>query len=66
MTEGEIRKTIMVDTPPEVVFKALTDEKELVRWMSQEATMDPRLGGEMNSSTTRPKKAAFSRQRKDT
>lgn len=46
MTEGEIRKTIVVDAPPEVVFKALTDEKELVQWMPQEARIDPRLGGE--------------------
>jgi uncharacterized protein YndB with AHSA1/START domain len=46
MTEGEIRKAVVVDAPPEVVFKALTDEKELVRWMTQEARMDPRLGGE--------------------
>ncbi len=46
MTEGEIRKTIVVDAPPKVVFKALTDEKELVRWMPQEARMDPRPGGE--------------------
>jgi uncharacterized protein YndB with AHSA1/START domain len=46
MTEGEIRKAVVVDAPPEVVFKALTDEKELVRWISQEARMDPRLGGE--------------------
>src|SRR5437870_10128710 len=46
MTEGEIRKTVVVDAAPEIVFKALTDEKELVRWMPQEARMDPRLGGE--------------------
>jgi uncharacterized protein YndB with AHSA1/START domain len=45
MTQGEIRKTVVVDAPPEVVFKALTDEKELVQWMRQEARMDPRLGG---------------------
>lgn len=46
MTEGEIRKTVVVDAPPEVIFKALTDEKELVKWMPQEARIDPRLGGE--------------------
>jgi uncharacterized protein YndB with AHSA1/START domain len=46
MTEGEIRKAVVVDALPEVVFKALTDEKELVRWISQEARMDPRVGGE--------------------
>ncbi len=43
MIEGEIRKAVVVDAPPEVVFKALTDEKELVQWRSattvhQEAT----------------------------
>ena len=46
MTEGEIRKTIIVDAPPKVVFRALTDEKELVRWMPQEAKMEARVGGE--------------------
>ena len=25
---NEIRKTIIIDVPPQVVFKALTDEKE--------------------------------------
>ena len=37
MTEGEITKAVLVDAPPGVVFKALTDEKELVRWMPHEA-----------------------------
>ena len=46
MTEGEIRKAAVVDAPPEVLFRALTDEKELARWMPQEARMDPHLGGE--------------------
>src|SRR5207247_1395353 len=46
MNEGEVRKTIVVDAPPKVVFKALTNEKELVRWMPQEARIDPRRNGE--------------------
>jgi len=46
MTEGEVRKTVVVDAPPDVVFKALTNEKELGRWMTQEARMDARIGGE--------------------
>ena len=45
-TLEEIEKTIVVDASPEVVFKALTDEKELVQWMPSEAKMDARLGGE--------------------
>jgi len=43
----EIRKTIVIDAAPEVVFRALTDEKELVQWMPQEAKIDPRIGGEL-------------------
>ena len=45
METTELRKTIVVDAPPEVVFKALTDEKELVQWMPNEAKMDARIGG---------------------
>jgi uncharacterized protein YndB with AHSA1/START domain len=43
---GEIRKTVEIEAPPEVVFKALTDEKELVQWMPKEAKFDARVGGE--------------------
>jgi uncharacterized protein YndB with AHSA1/START domain len=45
-TTEEIRKTIVVEAPPESVFKALTDEKELVHWMPQAAKIDARVGGE--------------------
>jgi uncharacterized protein YndB with AHSA1/START domain len=45
MTEGELRKSVTIDAPPEVVFRALTDEKELVQWMPQEAKMDAWVGG---------------------
>jgi len=33
----ETKKTIIIDAPPAVVFKALTDEAELVQWMHREA-----------------------------
>jgi len=42
---AEIRKSIEIDAPPEAVFRALTDEKELVKWMPTKATIDPRVGG---------------------
>ena len=42
----EIKKTIIIDAPPEAVFKALTDEKDLVQWMPTEAKIDARVGGE--------------------
>jgi uncharacterized protein YndB with AHSA1/START domain len=45
MMQGDLRKEITVDAPPEKVFRALTDEKELVQWMPEEAKMEARLGG---------------------
>lgn len=43
---NEITKSVPVDAPESVVFEALTDEKELVRWMARSAKMDARVGGE--------------------
>lgn len=47
MTEEltEIRKTIAIDAKPEVVFKAITDEKELTMWFPDQAKLEPRVGG---------------------
>ena len=45
MMSNEITKSIPVDAPETVVFKALTDERELVRWMAKSAKMDAREGG---------------------
>jgi uncharacterized protein YndB with AHSA1/START domain len=45
LTGAEIRKTLVVDASPDIVFKALTDEKELVKWMPQESRIDARVGG---------------------
>jgi len=42
----ETRKSIVIDAPPSVVFRAITDEAELVQWMHKEARMDLRVGGE--------------------
>jgi uncharacterized protein YndB with AHSA1/START domain len=42
---NEIKKTVIVDAPPAAVFRALTDEKELVQWFPQQAKMDARVGG---------------------
>ena len=42
----ETRKSIVIDAPPPLVFKALTNEAELIQWMHKEAKMDLRVGGE--------------------
>jgi uncharacterized protein YndB with AHSA1/START domain len=39
--EHEIR----IDAPPEAVFGYFTDPMKMVRWMGNEATLDPRPGG---------------------
>jgi len=46
LAEDELRKTIVVDASAAIVFKALTDETELVQWMPTGAKMDARVGGE--------------------
>ena len=34
-----------IAAPPDVVFRLLTDPAEFVRWMAEEAVLDPRPGG---------------------
>ncbi len=54
MTE-EIKKTIVIDASPAVVFKALTDEKELTQWFpNQGAIMEARVGGSVEFKFLRP------------
>ena len=44
-SDAQIRKSIEIDAPPDVVYRALTDAEELVRWMPTEAAIDLRKGG---------------------
>lgn len=44
---NEIRKSIIIDAPPHVVFRALTDDKELIEWFPSQAIMHARVGGEI-------------------
>lgn len=50
----EIRKTIVIDARPEVVFKALTDEQELTQWFPNQAAFEARVGGRMKFKFHRP------------
>lgn len=40
-----LEREIQIDAKPETVFALLTDEKEQLRWMGVEATIEPRPGG---------------------
>lgn len=45
--ELEIRKTIVIEASPEVVFKAITDPDELIDWFPDNAMFDGKIGGKV-------------------
>ena len=51
---NETRKVIVVDAPPQAVFKALSDEKELTQWFPSQARMEARVGGAIEFQFVRP------------
>ena len=46
----EITKSIVIDASPELVFKNITDPKELTSWFAHHAVMEPTEGGKMKLS----------------
>jgi uncharacterized protein YndB with AHSA1/START domain len=46
----EIRKSIVIDASPEVVFQAITDPNELTRWFPDQAILEPKVEGKMKFS----------------
>jgi uncharacterized protein YndB with AHSA1/START domain len=46
----EIKKNIVIDASPEVVFKAITDPNELRNWFPDQAVLEPKVGGKMKFS----------------
>lgn len=60
MIEEKIRKVIVIDAPPEAVFKAISDPAELTNWFPDAAILEPRVGGRFQftfyKNSDRPKK----------
>jgi uncharacterized protein YndB with AHSA1/START domain len=46
----EIKKNIVIDATPEVVFKAITDPNELTQWFPDQAILEPKVGGKIKFS----------------
>jgi uncharacterized protein YndB with AHSA1/START domain len=46
----EIKKSIVINAAPEVVFKAITDPTELTHWFPDNAILEPNVGGKMKFS----------------
>lgn len=44
---NRIKKRVWIKASAEVVYRALTEQKELVRWFCDKASCDPREGGEL-------------------
>ncbi len=63
---GEIQKKVWIKASAEVVFKALTDAKDLVRWFCDRASCNAREGGEFiahwrTRKTSQKGRAVFTR-----
>ena len=41
----EIKKSIIIDASPEVVFRAITDPQELTNWFPDQVVFEPKIGG---------------------
>ena len=50
MSKTELKITIEIDSSPEVVFKTISDPKELINWFPDEAILELRVGGKYKVS----------------
>jgi uncharacterized protein YndB with AHSA1/START domain len=46
----EIRKNILIDASPEVVFKAIIDPNEFTNWFPDQVILEPKIGGKVKFS----------------
>jgi uncharacterized protein YndB with AHSA1/START domain len=44
----EIRKSIIINTSPEVIFQAITDPNELTKWFPDQAILESKVGVQPN------------------
>lgn len=47
--KGRIEKKVLIKASPSIIFHALTDARDLVRWFCDRATSDQREGGELTA-----------------
>ena len=57
-----IKKKMVIDASPEVVFKAITDPNELTNWFPDQAVLEPKVGGKMKFSFYKKKRNQASRR----
>ncbi len=44
----EVRKSIVIESTPEVIFKAITNQSDLTSWLPDLSIPDPRTGGKIS------------------
>ena len=47
----EIRKSIVIEASPEIVFKAITEPEEIIQWLPDQAILEPKVGGRVRIIT---------------
>jgi uncharacterized protein YndB with AHSA1/START domain len=46
---GVIERKVLIQASPDVIFRALTEAKEVAQWFCDRVTSDPRVGGELKA-----------------
>lgn len=46
MTADVVEREILIQAPPETVWRVVTDPSQIIQWLSDSAELDPRPGGE--------------------
>src|SRR5919108_4245187 len=57
----EIKKSIVIDSSPEVVFNAITNPEELTQWFPDQAILEPKVGGKFRFSFSKEKSKELER-----
>ena len=47
-THTEVRKSTVIESTPEVIFKAITNQRELTNWLPDLSIPEPRIGGKIS------------------
>lgn len=47
-SQTEVRKSIVIESTPEVIFKAITNQRELTNWLPDLSIPEPRIGGKIS------------------
>jgi len=45
--QTEVRKSIVIESTPEVIFRAITNQRDLANWLPDLSIPEPRIGGKI-------------------